>query len=249
MSINFSLPTRTTPKQPLLLSLPREIRDQIYTHVLSSSALQIRPITSNESQQIRTHYQKEKFKHYRHADPCNLLDPHATFAPRVSTIFDTAILLVNTQINEEALQVLYETKTVYLSLYHGCKEGGLLESPRLGLILGRARFLRISTYNLNFLDQHLPVLAERQDVKMLEIGFRTVYGLRWISGEGDKDKVAEYLRPFSETRVRGLKRLSWTLFNSECMNPGMQVLKGDSEVELEVNFAGCFGKVRHCMIE
>lgn len=185
MSSN-NLPTRLPPPtiqstQCLLLTLPREIRDDIYNYVFTSSALQIRPITPLESAKINNHYKKDNFQHYHHVDPCNLLDPHASIAPRISTILATSIFFTSHQIHEEALQVLYETKTVYLSLYHGCKEGGLLESTRLGEILERARYLRISTYNISFLSAFLPVLSPRSDIKNLEMGFRTVHGLRCIS--------------------------------------------------------------------
>lgn len=174
----LDLPTRqqTSQQSPLLL-LPRELRDQIYKHVFSSSAIQIRPITHIESQKISAHYATSPYKHYTHNDPCNLLDPQASIAPRVSTALDTTIVAFNAQIHEEALQVLYESKTVYLTLYHGCKENSLLDSPQLPQILSRARRLKISTYNINFLTPHLASLSTRSDIKHLEIGFRTVHAL------------------------------------------------------------------------
>lgn len=124
----LDLPTRQQSRQqfPLLL-LPRELRDKIYKLVFSSSALQIRPITRIESQKISAHYDTSPYKHYTHNDHCNLLDPQASIALRISTALDTGLLTVNAQIHEEATQVLYEKKN---SLFKSLPRLQRKQSPR-----------------------------------------------------------------------------------------------------------------------
>jgi hypothetical protein len=260
--MSAKLQTTTTSQSPLL-RIPREIRDQIYSHLLLSSALWIRPISPEESDKIRTFYKKDQchlypcskahcppglVPGYHHADPCNLLGPNNSFDTRVSTLVDTSVLRVNHQIHDEALQILFEQNRIYLSLYHGSK-APLLNTPRLAQIFTSARFLKISTYNINLLEPYIPILAAKRDLKTLEIGFRSVHALRWISEDADRTNVAEHLRPFAELTVKGKRRFSWTLFDDEGMDPEKQVLNGVPKVDMTINFAGSFGKVRHSQIE